>query len=314
MPKKKAKGSIEKKSERKSQQKSKSTEKKSKEKKSNEKKTNDSTRVKTRAETMKEEEEINIHELDIDRDVHPLDENDTKNGSKFLAVAPPGSGKSRLIEWLLYRKKHIIPVGIFFNGTEQMNRSYEKFAPKSFIFDELDKTDLSPLDRYKERQLFAIQRLENVGVNPWCACVFDDCMSDIKFLKTPIVNDMYKNGRWWRQMHICASQYAIDFPANLRSTTDGTFVFKESKPKVREKIYTNYGSCLESQAEFDTLMDQMTEDHTALYFNNKTTKNTIDDSIFYVKADLNKIPDDWKFGCREYWEFHEERYNNEKKF
>jgi hypothetical protein len=271
----------------------------------------DSTHVKSRSETSADEEVISINELDISRVVHPLDENDKKGGSKLLMIAPPKSGKSVLIEYILYLKKHILPVGLFFNGTESFNHAYEKFVPKSFIFDNLDKTDVTPLNDFKQRQALAIKNLETVGVNPWCACVFDDCMSDKTFFNTPIVNDIYKNGRHWRQLHICASQYAIDFPANLRSTTAGTFIFREPQIKGREKIYENYGSCLESKTEFNTLMDQMTEDYTALFFNNETQKNTIDDSIFYVKADMNKIPSNWKFGCQEYWEFHDERYDKE---
>ena len=27
------------------------------------------------------------------------------------------------------------------------------------------------------------------------------------------------------------------------------------------------------------------------------------------KADLDQIPADWKIGCKEYWEFHHDRYN-----
>ena len=55
-------------------------------------------------------------------------------------------------------------------------------------------------------------------------------------------------------------------------------------------------------------MDALTTDYTALYINNMSTSNKIEDTVFYYKADPTKIPKDWKFGCKEFWQFHNERY------
>lgn len=257
-----------------------------------------------------EDKEISINELCINKNIHPTDETDLKNGSKILIIARPGAGKSHLIKNLLYKKKHILPAGVFFSGSEGSNHDYEKYIPKIFIHDAPSVDNLTPLYNFKRRQNLATNILEPLGFNPWCACVFDDSTSDIKYLKKSIVGEMYKNGRHWRQFNVTATQYAIDFPSNIRGAVDGTFILTEPKRNLREKLYENYCSSLDSFSEFNDLMDQLTEDHTAIYINNRASSNHIDDNIFYYRADNSVIPDDWKFGCSEYWDFHKERFND----
>ena len=50
--------------------------------------------------------------------------------------------------------------------------------------------------------------------------------------------------------------------------------------------------------------DNINEDYTALYIHNKTQSNNLEDCVFYYKAD--PIPPDFKFGCQDFWGFHNE--------
>jgi len=54
-------------------------------------------------------------------------------------------------------------------------------------------------------------------------------------------------------------------------------------------------------------MDQITNDYTALYIHNATRSNKLEDCLFWFKA--KPIPDGFKFGCPDFWEFHFSRYN-----
>ena len=54
-------------------------------------------------------------------------------------------------------------------------------------------------------------------------------------------------------------------------------------------------------------MDQLTNDYTALYIHNATTSNKIEDCVFWYKA--RPIPPDFKFGCDDFWRFHNSRFN-----
>ena len=46
---------------------------------------------------------------------------------------------------------------------------------------------------------------------------------------------------------------------------------------------------------------------TALYVHNATTSNKVEDCIFWYKA--KPIPPEFRIGCEDYWDFHNERYN-----
>lgn len=224
------------------------------------------------------------------------------------------TGKSRIIQSLLYAKKHIFPVGAFWSGTEEDgNVFFGNFIPDSFIrngsIDATVAAQLKPLEDLNKRQKISRKYLEPRGDNPWCVEVLDDCTADAKFLKKTVVKDTYKNGRHKAKMHILSLQFCLDIPTEIRGLIDGTFICRESNPKNRVRLFENFGSCVDNIHDWNDLMDGLTDDYCAMFINNKSTSNNIEDTIQYYKADLNRIPKDWKFGCKEYWDFHYDRYN-----
>jgi hypothetical protein len=54
-------------------------------------------------------------------------------------------------------------------------------------------------------------------------------------------------------------------------------------------------------------MDQLTQDFTCLYINNQSSSNNWWENIFWYKA--KPIPDNFKVGCQDYWNFHKQRFN-----
>jgi hypothetical protein len=265
---------------------------------------------------MTSENELGIHELDLNT-IHPLSVSDTKQGAKYIAIGTSGSGKSSVVKALIYSKKDITPVGHIFSGTEDSNGFFGEFFPSTFIFraDDLQSfIDLktkdpmayqqNPVVRFKERQKIAVQYLEPKEQNPWALEVWDDCTADTKFLKRPIVSDIYKNGRHWRMLHISTYQYCMDLPTNVRENINGVFILNGGNAKTVEKIYNNYVEASIDKAEFNDALATIAQDYTALYINKKSKSGKIDDSLLYYRADLEKIPPSWKFGCKSFWDFH----------
>ena len=257
-----------------------------------------------------DENTLYINELDINT-LKPEHPKDYKNGCKLVIIGAPGTGKSTIIKSIIYAKKHILAVGQVFSGTEDSNGFFGDFFPESFIYSGLDTSDMTPLENFKKRQKIARQYIEPTGGHSWALQVIDDCTYDTAFLKKPIIKEFYKNGRHFSMLHILSLQYCLDIKPDIRVNINGVFILRESRLDIRKKLYENYGGCIPSFDMFCQIMDALTTDYTAIYINNMSVSNKIEDNVFYYKANPNAIPKDWKFGCKEFWQFHNERYMND---
>ncbi len=252
--------------------------------------------------TIEEEiQEFNIHELDINN-VSPVSVND--DGAKLVVIASPNKGKSVLIKSILYAKKHIIPVVQTFSSTENTNHTFGKYCPKAFVNYELKDYVFSWND-YHKRQEIAMKFLEN----PWACRVEDDMSTNPKIFNSETYHDIFKNDRHRKSLYIMSLQYALDIRPAIRTCIDGTFILREANPKMRKTLLENFVPCLKNMSEFDAVMDEITKDFTSLYVSNKDQGTSMEDILFYYKADKKKadLLDEIKFGCNEYWHFSDQR-------
>jgi hypothetical protein len=137
--------------------------------------------------------------------------------------------------------------------------------------------------------------------------MIDDCTDDPRILATPLQQGMYKRGRHWKMMYILSLQYSMDVKPVIRTNVDGIFILREPIMKNRKSLWENYASIIPDFSLFCEILDQMTDDYTALYIHNQTRSNVWQDCVFWYKAPL--VPDDFKFGAPEYWQFHEDRFD-----
>lgn len=271
-----------------------------------------------------EDKELLLKELDL-HTIHPINIKDTKQGAKYILIGAPGTGKSTLIKDIMYFKKHIIPIGHVFSGTDDSNKFFTDFFPDSFIFTEEQLSSYmgkkeheslleeNPVVKFKRRQQLASTYLEPRNIVPWALEIFDDCTSDTRYLKRPPIQAIYKNGRHWRMLHLASYQFCLDMPTNIRTNVNGVFIMKEGNPKMRDRLFVNYSDGGMDRYEFDYIMDQLTEDYCAMYINKRAKSNRVDETILYYKSDPKRIPIDWKFGCKDFWRFHNDRYFNTNK-
>jgi hypothetical protein len=242
---------------------------------------------------MSTSEIIRIRELDINM-IHPQTEHmfeEKHDSSRLIIIGKPGTGKSTIIDSLMYEKSHIIPVAEFMSGSEDSNNFYSTRAPPQFIH---SKYDEDAFHDFKERQIIAKKHLPN----PWAMLVLEDVTDDTSVLKRPIMLEAYKNGRHWKMLMLLSLQYALDILPAIRSTADGIFILREPIAKNRKILYENYASIVPTFDMFNQMMDQLTSDYCALYFHNKTVSNKLEDCVFYYTA--KKVPENFKFGCYEY--------------
>jgi hypothetical protein len=222
-------------------------------------------------------------------------------GSKIVLIGRPGSGKSSCIASLLYAKKHIFPVGMVMSGTEATTGFFKKIFPSTFVFNEY-REDM--LESFIKRQKIAKEHLPN----PWGILLVDDCVESRKVLTSDIQMNLFKMGRHMKLWYLLSMQSPTDLPSAIKTSIDGVFIFREPLHTARKIIWENYASIIPKEY-FNQIMDQITNDHTALFILNQNTSNDWQDSVFWYKAPL--APSGWKFGSKEYKEYHNERYDDE---
>ena len=247
---------------------------------------------------------LNIKALDLEL-IQPSTEkmNDPEQGgSKLVVIGKPGTGKSTLIASILYSKRHILPVGMFMSGSEDSNGFYRKIAPSTFVFNEYSEEQVYS---FVKRQKMAKKHLEN----PWAVLLCDDCTDDPRIFNHKLQQGLYKYGRHWKMLYILSLQYSMDVKPVIRTNVDGVFILREPILKNRKTLWENYASIIPDFTLFCEIMDQITDDHTALYIHNSSKTNDWHDCVFWYKAFI--VPDNFKFGCPEYWAFHYDRYNPE---
>ncbi len=225
-----------------------------------------------------------------------------QGGSKTVVIGKPGTGKTTLISSLLYAKKHIFPIGMVMSGSEDSNHYYREIFPSTFVFNSYNE---EVIKGFIKRQKIAKEHIKN----PWGVLLLDDCTDDPKVFNKPIQHALYKKGRHWKLWYILSLQYAMDVKPVIRVNVDGTFILREPSVKIRKVIWENYAGIIPDFGLFCKIMDVLTDDYTALYIHNATTSNKIEDCIFYYKAKI--VPKSFRFGSDHYWQFHNERYNED---
>ena len=243
-----------------------------------------------------------IRELDTEI-INPSTKNmhdPNKGGSKIVVIGKPGTGKTTLITSLLYEKKHIFPIGLVMSGTEDSNGHYRKIFPSSFVYNKLNE---DVIENFVKRQKLAKKHISN----PWALLLLDDCTDDPKLFNQPLFQGLYKNGRHWKMLYILSLQYCMDVKPVIRTNIDGTFILREPSIKNRKALWENYAGIIPDFSSFCSILDQITDDYTALYIHNATQSNKLEDCIFWYKAKI--IPESFKMGCPDYWNFHDQRFD-----
>jgi len=243
---------------------------------------------------------VDIHEFDLNK-MHPIGPDDVKWGTKTFIIGKPGTGKSKIIEAIMVAKAWFIPCVQAFSESERENHFYKEHMDDIFVF---NKYDPEVVKKSMERQSLAKKNLKN----PWLMNIFDDAIIDPTILKKPPMPALFKLARHWNEMNVFANQRAMDLPPVVRVCLDYIFLLANSATNDRKVIYENFiGGLIPTFKDFEDLFDALTADHCAMVIDNTSTSSILSDRIFYFKADLDRVPKDFKMGSKDAHDFNDER-------
>lgn len=222
-----------------------------------------------------------------------------KNG-RFCLEDGTVTHNTTLITSLLYEKRHIFPIALIMSGTEDSNHHYKKLVPSTFVYNRLNEKKIEDfIIRQKAAKKFV--------PNPWAVLLLDDCTDDPKLFNKSLFQGLYKNGRHWKMLFILSLQYCMDIKPVIRTNVDGVFILRETNLRNRKSLWENYAGVIPDFSMFCSIMDQLTDNYTALYIHNATTSNHLEDCLFWYKA--KHVPDNFRFGSKDFWKFHYNRYD-----
>ena len=251
-----------------------------------------------------EEEEmvLNIRQFSFRRDLPP--------SATIVIVGAPGTGKSNLIEYIVWILQDKYPVHKIFDGSDEVDKRWELFVHPLYINHEYNKKED---ENYVSRQKKCIN--DPHCNNPRAICITNDCSDDSNIFKDKLVKGKFKNGsRRWDHLDIYGMQYIKDLPTDVRKSISYAIIFREKNVEEREKIYKTLGGECGTKQDFFQIWDQLSGDFDFMVVNKRTQSNNLEDIIFFGNVmnmrDENNIPKgELKVGCRESWEYAEKRYN-----
>lgn len=226
----------------------------------------------------------------------------------WIMIGAPGSGKTSLMENIIYYNKHKYPVMRSFLGTDG---GYKRFCDISHPLYVSNYYDEEEEKRHILRQRTCELENGKGHASNYAINVIDDAGDDPKFYKTKTMRGIFKLGsQHWSQLCMIGAQYAIDFPPDIRKSVSFVALFREPELKERKKLYENFGGLAGTFDDFCTLMDELTGDYTCLIFKKRSQSNNLEDCVFWYKTkEPEKTFGKWKFGCKEYQKWGADRYD-----
>ena len=244
-----------------------------------------------------EVEELHIREFELES-ILP--------SATIVLIASPGGGKSSVMENICYRLKHRYPVARVFCGIESGYKEFCKIFHPLYVSNYYaQEEEVSHVTRQRTCALENGQKHpSNYAIN-----IIDDAC-DAKDYSSKLFKGLFKVGsQHWNQLLLVGLQYGIDFKPDVRKAISYVFIGKEDSPTERRKLFENFAGICGEYSTFCQLMDQITGNFTFLVINKRSPSTKIEDCVFFYQTEDPKKRPPWKFGCKEYKDWAESRYD-----
>lgn len=237
-----------------------------------------------------EEYHVHINEWNIDKI-------NNRFGGSFIVIAPPGSGKTTLINNIFYYNKHKFPTAKLFIGEEDGYKEYLKIFPSIFVNNVWDEEEGAAfITRQK------VLKLENHSgdIANNSIIMIDDAIENDSDFRRPYFANLFKRySRHGNNLILLATQNAKDFPPKVRDSASYILLAYIDAPEQIKKLFDMFGGVFGDLKTFTAFLKAYGTDHSFLVID-RTNKSALrlEEKVFYYQTKV--IRSDWKFGCKEY--------------
>lgn len=245
-----------------------------------------------------EKKTINIKEFDISS-IPP--------SCTIIFIAPPGSGKTTLMEYFAYTNKHKYIGMRAFAGTSQSYKTWCTVSHPLFVTDHYETDEEQ---KHIDRQKNIEKQNERGYKGNYVINILDDVADDPKTLRSPQLAALFKNGsQHYAQLMMLGTQTCMDVPPTIRENVSYVVIGKFLNPNSFEKIYKNFGGAVDAGNK-DLLLSLLKslDKYQFLVLKFRDPDPNFENNIFWVKS---KLLPKWKMGCKEYRDWGEKRYNKD---
>ena len=208
--------------------------------------------------------------------IRPFDPSTMKPTATVLLLGARGTGKSTLLNDIMYHVHRNFNFGIAMSPTEESTESLSAIMPRSCVFDDFAEDAVGRMLRYQKKMV------KLGGRNMFI--IMDDCAYDTRTLKGKNIREVFMNGRHRKIFIINAVQYMMDVPSFLRGQVDYVFAMRDNIIDQREKLWKFFFGMFSDYKDFSAVMDQCTQDHNCLVLDKTVRSNNVEDTVFWYCA------------------------------
>ena len=217
-------------------------------------------------------------------------------------VGRRGTGKTVMMKDLAYnfyinkcRNGEQIDMALVFSPTEGMQKVFEKFVPKAFIYNSY-REDLVAQLLETQKQL-----IEKNGHTATVLLFIDDCAYNKKFFTSDTFRELAMNGRHCRIFVLCAVQYCMDIQVSIRSNFDVVFIMKDNSAANIKRYHTQFFSQFSDYKQFAKTFNRLTANYGAIVSLVSTNSTNLQETTFWYRAKPKEVPERFPIGRQVFW-------------
>ena len=225
--------------------------------------------------------------------VQKLDLSKIEHGRNFLLLGARNTGKSVLLEDLLYQRRGNFEFVAAQTSTTSTKEMLCKHIPECLVSG--DGFDADLLQRYIDQ----IRDNTNKKKSRRSAWIGDDLAFDTSFMKSKQLKYLSMNGRHDQNETYVTCQYLLNITPAMRSNADIVMALAEPIRSNRRKLYEFFFGVFPNFGLFERVFEQVTANHGCLCLDRTQKSGKLEDMVKFYRATPNPPP--FRLGKEIYW-------------